>query len=143
MKKLVSLFILLCICNSINAQEFKFKDVSKEELQQKYHPLDSSATAAVLWEIGNLTFKYENGYVYNLEVTQRIKIYDEEGFDYATISLPYYYGDNVSSRESISRIKAYVYNLEGNKVKQEKLRKKDIIEEKSYEYYIAPRMKLQ
>ncbi len=135
MKKLISLIILLCISNSINAQEFKFKDVSKEELQQKYHSLDSSATAAVLWEKGNLTFKYENGYVYNLEVTKRIKIYDEKGFDYATISLPYYYGDNVSSRESIGRIKAYVYNLEGNKVKQEKLRKKDIIEEKSSEYY--------
>lgn len=135
MKRFIYVIAVLITYAGIYAQEFKFKKVSKEELQQKYHPLDSSASAAVLWEEGILDIKYDNGYVYNLEVTQRIKIYNEDGFDYATIALPYYYGDNVSNRESMSRIKAYVYNIEGNKVVDEKLKNSDIIEEKSSDYY--------
>ncbi|NBC58241.1 MAG: DUF3857 domain-containing protein [Bacteroidetes bacterium] len=135
MIKLTLNIILILIYTGISAQEFEFKNVTKEELKQKYHPLDSSASAAVLWEKGILDIKYDNGFVYNLEVTQRIKIYNEKGFDYATISLPYYYGDNARNRENISRVKAYVYNLEKNKIKDEKLRNRDIIEEEISDYY--------
>ncbi len=121
--------LLLLISFSNYAQEFKFKDVSKAELEEKFHPKDSTASAAVLYENGYLTMRYDDGWLYELEVTKRVKIYNSEGYDYATVEIPYYYGNTTSGRESIQKTKAYTYNLEGNKIKDEKLRNKDFIDE--------------
>jgi len=133
MRKLFLLIILYSI--SLNAQEFEFKEVTKAELQEKFHPQDSTAPAAVLYEKGYLTMRYDDGWNYHLEVTKRVKIYNSEGFDYATVEIPYYYGSKTESRENVKSIKAYVYNLEGNKIKDEKLRNGDIIDEETTELW--------
>ncbi|TKS56794.1 DUF3857 domain-containing protein [Mesohalobacter halotolerans] len=127
--RLSILSLLLLFCLNIHAQDYKFKDVTKAELEEKFHPKDSTAPAAVLYEKGYLTMMYDDGWKYKLEVKKRVKIYNSEGYDYATVELPYYYSDNTSSRENIMKVKAYVYNLEGNKIKDDKIRKRDIIDE--------------
>jgi len=48
MKKLLTLITLLAFVAFTNAQDFKFGKVSKEELQEKVRPIDSSANAAFL-----------------------------------------------------------------------------------------------
>lgn len=126
-----SLLFCFLFSLSITAQEFEFKKVSKAELKENIHPRDSTASAATLFEKGYLTMRYDDGWLYELEVTKRVKIYNKEGYDYATVSLPYYYGDQTKYRENIKKIKAYVYNLKGNKIKDEKLSNKDIIDEQT------------
>ncbi|RRO21397.1 DUF3857 domain-containing protein [Flavobacteriaceae bacterium 14752] len=132
--KYLFLFIILSSI-SLNAQEFEFKEVTKAELQEKFHPQDSTAPAAVLYEKGYLTMRFDDGWNYHLDVTKRVKIYNSDGFDYATVEIPYYYGSNTKSRENVKSIKAYIYNLEGNKIKDEKLRNRDIIDEETTEFW--------
>lgn len=127
--------ILFLTCINLFGQEFKFKNISKDDLLEKFHPEDSTATAATLWEKGELKIGYENGFVYDLEVTKRVKIYSKEGFEYATISIPFYEGKSNMDREKITGLKAFVYNLENGKIEDEKLKKQDFLEEKTSEYW--------
>jgi hypothetical protein len=129
---LITLFIGLTISY---AQDFKEGKISKEELSQTVHPKDSSAVAAVLHEEAYLSMRYDEQWYYDMEVVKRIKIYDQEGYDYATITIPYYYGKTNDSRENVKNIKAYTYNLDGNKIKDEKVKKSDIVDEQVSEYW--------
>lgn len=135
MKKLISSILIICTSLTSYAQDFKFKKVSKEEVLEKSHPSDSTAAAATLWEEGNLKMRFDDGFVYDLEVTKRVKIYSKDGFDVATITIPFYSGGNNSDKEKVSGLKAYVYNLENGKVQDEKLKGSDFIEEEKSEYW--------
>jgi hypothetical protein len=131
----VTLLFFLLVNTLAFAQDFKEGKITKEELSQTVHPKDSSAVAAVLHEEAYLTMRYDEQWIYEMEVVKRIKIYSQEGYDYATITIPYYYGDTNNSREDIKNIKAYTYNLEGNKVKDEKVKRSDIVDEQVSEYW--------
>ncbi len=143
--KLILIFVALISAFHLNAQkavegsgkpdiqEFEFKDVTKEELEQKYHPRDSSASAAILYEKGKVEFVYQRGWKYEREVTRRIKIYTKDGYDQANISIPYLYPDETGSREDINKIKARTYNLKEGKVEDERVRNRDIIDEEKTE----------
>ena len=82
------LLALLAISFSVNAQDFKFGKVSKEELQEAYNPNDSSAVATVLYRNKSIRFIYNQamGFSVSTYVFERIKIYDKAGFDYGTVS---------------------------------------------------------
>ncbi len=138
MKLISFLFFIFSInlfAQEVDLEEFEIEDVTKEELLQSYHPKDSSAPAATLFKIGYLTMRYDDGWVYKLEITKRIKIYNQEGYDYATIKIPYYYGRKNENRENIKKVKAYVYNLEGKKIVDDKIKNRDIIDEQSTELW--------
>ncbi len=47
MKYLFFIVMLILSFNQIEAQDYDFGNVSKEELEEKFHPLDSSANAAI------------------------------------------------------------------------------------------------
>ena len=97
-------FLTLCFTVYFSfSQEYKFGDVTKDELKQTIHPKDSSASAAVLMEEAYLTMKFEEKWFYHMKVVKKVKIYSQDGYDYATITIPYYYGDNNSSREDIKK----------------------------------------
>ena len=68
-------------CSSTNAQEFKLGKVSIAELEEKQHPKDPSAVAAILFKKGEVKFKYSesNGFEVYTVVQTRIKIYKKEG----------------------------------------------------------------
>ena len=61
MKKILIAVALILIANQIVAQNFKFGKVSKEELEEKVYPLDSSANAAVLFKNRRTYFNYVQG----------------------------------------------------------------------------------
>ena len=118
-------------------QEYDFKEVSKAELRQKYHPKDSVAPAAIIYEKGEVDFMYNDGWEYKREVTRRIKIYSKDGYDYANIKIPYYYPSTTKYKEHVRKVKAYTYNLEKGKVVDERVRKRDMIDvEKTDKYQI-------
>ncbi|WP_299117630.1 transglutaminase domain-containing protein [uncultured Winogradskyella sp.] len=131
MKKLLTLIALVAFVFNAKAQDFKFGKVSKEELQEKVHTIDSSANAAVLFksEIISFTFSQSNGFTQKREVHERIKIYNKEGYDWATKKIYLYKGSSGASKENVTNIKGYTYNLEGGKVNKDKLRKDGIFEE--------------
>jgi len=135
MRKFITLMVLLCSI-TITAQDYRFGKVSKAELEEKVHPIDSSANAAYLYKHRRtyFTFSQSQGFLIVNEIHERIKIYNKDGFLYATREIPYYYPESGSS-DKITGIKALTYNSKEGKVSEEKLSKKDIFETKINENY--------
>ncbi|MCH4553166.1 DUF3857 domain-containing protein [Aestuariibaculum lutulentum] len=128
---------LLCICLSIKAfsQEVKFGKISTEELEEKMNPLDSSANATYLYKYRWSHIEYEEqlGEFYmKTEVQERIKIYNKEGFNYATKVINLRVGNN--KEEEFQGLKAYTYNLEGGKAEEVKLDKDGVFETEKHKY---------
>jgi hypothetical protein len=135
MKKKIILLFICCFTTSIFAQDYKFGKVSKEELEESFYPLDSTADAAYLYKNRRTYFDYSQseGFVLITDIHQRIKIYTKDGFDMATKSITYYKPDS-GDDESVSSIKGVTFNLENGKIVQDKLSKKSIFKEKINKY---------
>jgi len=131
---IISLGIFLVSLQIAYAQDYRFGKVSKEELQQKEHPRETDADAAILYREMNTTFEYtaDGGFEKTYEIFERVKIYSKAGFDNATKKISVYEGNNI---EKLSDLKGYVYNLENGNVVDEKLKKSAIFETKRNEYY--------
>lgn len=120
LKSTQTLLILLIISSlqSVFSQDIKFGEISKDALQEQFYHKDSSANAAYL-------FKYRNTYIDGMnlvtEVHHIIKIYNKEGFDFATKKIALYKAN--SSDEKVSGLKAVTYNLVNGNIEIEKLSK--------------------
>lgn len=122
---------------SIIAQDYKFGKVSKEELEEQFYPLDSTADAAYLYRKRRTYFDFiqqRGDFQLVTEIHERIKIYTKEGFDMANKSISYYSPENGES-ESVGSIKAYTFSIVNGKVVKQKLSKNSIFKEKSDKYY--------
>ncbi len=130
------LITVLCLCFTITtfSQNYKFGKVSEEELEEKICSIDSSANAAYLYKYRKSFFEYnkENGFELKTEIHERIKIYNQEGFDFATKQIRLY--KSGGAEERISGLKAYTYKLENNKVVGEKLDKSGIFKTEASKY---------
>ena len=124
----------------------KFGKVSVEELTAEYCPIDSNAHAYYLFDYGFSHFRYATTKVREGESSQnqkgfqllfkrhfRLKILDNQGFDWADVEIPLYRDRDV---EKIGTIKATTYNLENGKVVKTKLNKNDIFREETNKYWI-------
>ncbi len=134
--KLKLLIITIFISNLIFSQNFKFGKVSLEELKEPVNTVDSEANAAVLYKSENITYRYsqEDGFTQVREVFERIKIYNKEGFDFATKRIRLY--DRSSSKsENVIGLKGYTYNIENGKITKIKLKKENSFEEKNNEFW--------
>ncbi|MFK7750737.1 MAG: transglutaminase domain-containing protein [Kordia sp.] len=134
MKKQMLLAFALLSFVTMHAQDFEFGEVSKAELEEKKHPKDPEANAAILYENMYITMRYIQGEGFQVEtnVHKRIKIYNKDGFDMANHSIALFKGSG--EREKVAGLKAYTYNLVDGKVKDTKLRKDGIFKEKRSEY---------
>ncbi len=132
MSQIKMLVLLLLVSVSVSAQNFKFGKVSKEEVLEKEHPLDKNANAAVLYKYRRTYFSFNpnSGFQLVTEVQERIKVYNKEGFEWATKKISVY-DDGGGKHENVSRIKGYTYNIENGKLVDEKLDKDQVIEEKT------------
>ncbi|RED50270.1 DUF3857 domain-containing protein [Seonamhaeicola aphaedonensis] len=133
MRVLLIVFVL-CFTNLIFSQDYKFGKVSKEELKETVCSLDSTANAAYLYKYRRSYYVYikDEGFVLKTDIHERIKIYNQDGFDYATKQIRLYQGG--SGEEKISNLKAYTYNIEKNKVLAEKLSKDGIFKSEASKY---------
>lgn len=131
----IILFVVFSF-SKVSAQEFKLGKVSITELQEKAHPKDTSAVAAILFRKGESRFEYDpiDGFVIITEVESRIKIYKKEGYDWANQNIRYYTGDS-NSKESVSFSDAVTYNLVGGKIEKAKLKSDGIFDENINKYY--------
>ncbi|AXT51196.1 DUF3857 domain-containing protein [Aquimarina sp. BL5] len=127
------MFMVLTI--HMSAQEYKFGKVSKEELLEKAYPLDSAANAAVLYENKKVSVEYNSsdGFQLITEVFKRIKLYNKDGFEYATEELFLY--KNGSDKESVTGLKGTTFTIADGKIKETKLKKDGVFKSEFSENY--------
>jgi Domain of Unknown Function with PDB structure (DUF3857) len=129
---------LLCLCFTLTAfsQNYDFGKVSKEELQEKFNPLDTAASATYLYKNRRTYLKYEQNLGFQLvtDIHERIKIYNQEGFDYTTkqVELSKNAGGD---EEKVLNLKATTYNLVDGKIEEIKLGKDGIFKTELSKYY--------
>lgn len=135
MKTNLTIVLLFVVC-SIQAQNFKFGKVSEEELSEKYHPIDSSADAAFLYRYEKVSFDYNQGEGFQQvrEIHERVKIYNKEGFKWATKRIELY-NESTANDENLNKLKGYTYNLVDGKIEEEKLKKSGMFEEETNKYW--------
>ncbi len=112
------------------AQKYKFGKVSKEELEEKVCSDDASANAAFLYTDRNTIFVFDKergGFVIEDEYYVRLKIYNQNGYDWATKNIKTYHYN--SAKEEIFGLKAVTYNLVNGKIEETKLKKSSVFEE--------------
>ncbi len=129
MKNFYLLALMLIFVLNTVAQDFRYGKVSEEELLEKQHPKNPEVNAAVLYKEHKVYYKYDQsmGFTLVTEVHERIKIYNKEGFDWATKKLVTYKSGN--DEVNVSGIKGETYYLEKGKVKSERLGKDAIFDD--------------
>ncbi len=108
--------------------DLRYGKVSDEEWNMTYCDFDSTAPAVILLDKGVITF--DNGTV-NIERHRRIKIFREEGFEYADIQIPFYHRDK---DEWIENFFAQTL-VKGADGKVEKVKVKDEFTEQVNDYW--------
>lgn len=141
MKKSITLLLLISQL-TVLSQNYKFEKVSKEELEEKFYPLDSTANAAYLYKYRRTYYDYipNRGFQLTTEVHERIKIYSKDGFDMATKSISCYDPESGGNPDYVSSIKGYTFNLENGKLVKDKLSKKNIFKERRNKYRVITKI---
>lgn len=121
MKKIILAFALLFAVQHNYAQSYKLGNVTNEELLEKVHPIDSSASAAILFKKAETTFAVDRMGEWSVttSVEMKIKIYKKEGFEYANQEVGYFVGG--TTNESVYWNDTNTFNLEGDKIVKTKL----------------------
>lgn len=116
-------------------QDFKFLDVTQEELNLKNVALDSNANAVVLREFGTAAIRLnesEGQLFIEFQYHVRIKILNKNGFEHANIIIPLYInGDRADNIESLT---ATTINYTNGEISYNELDKKKIFKEKKNKY---------
>lgn len=130
------LIVILLTLNITAAQDYKYGKVSKEELQETMYNNDPTVDAAVLYRELRVHYPYRQGEGFNqyVEVFERVKIYNKEGYKYATVKNKLY-DESSTKEEKIESLKAYTYSLINGKIEKNKLKKDGIFEEKINQYW--------
>lgn len=134
MKKII-LFAILLGSQFAVSQKRELGEVTIDELKEKVCPIDSSASAAVLFNIGRTYFEYsgDDGFTIVTEIITKIKIYKKEGYEYANHSERFYVGGN--GQEKLAYSKAITYNLVNGKIEKTKLNSDGEFTEKSNKFW--------
>ncbi|QEE49284.1 DUF3857 domain-containing protein [Flavobacterium alkalisoli] len=134
--KIFNLIAFLLVTGfAAHAQKYELGEVTKEELEQKSHPTDPSASAAILFSKGTTYMDYSasSGFMIVTEVDTKIKIYNKDGYDWANKIISYYSSDN--GDETVDVNKAVTYNLADGKVVKTKLKKEGEFTEQVNKFY--------
>lgn len=124
------LFIFFLWSSKSIAQNFELGKVTIAELQEKRHPKDSTANAAVLFKKGEVNFQYNDNegvfFMYTI-VKVKVKIYKKDGFDEADQFVSYYIGGDI--KDVVNFENANTYNLIDGKIEKTKLKKEGEFDE--------------
>ncbi|TXE06847.1 DUF3857 domain-containing protein [Gelidibacter salicanalis] len=128
--KTITCLLVFLIFHWSYSQDFRYGKVSTEELQEIQNPKDPEANATILYVNHKTYYDYNSndGFVQVTDVFKRIKIYNKDGFDWATETIRV--RENGSKRENVVGLKATTYNLVNGKIEETKLKKDGIFNEK-------------
>lgn len=141
----MALFLSITASGYSQKSPSKFGKMSTEHISAEYCPIDSSAHAYYIFDYGFSYFQYattkvregessrnQKGFQLYFKRHFRIKILDNQGFNWADVSIPLYRdGDD----EKIGAIKAVTYNLVDGKIEKSKLDRSDIFTEESSKHW--------
>lgn len=127
--------LFLIFVNLTFAQKLELGNVTVAELQEKFHPLDSSAVASILYNKGKTFFEYreETGFRIVTEVEVKVKVYKKEGYIWANEEIPFYIGG--SEKETVSFSKAVTYNLVNGQIEKSKLKSENEFSEQKNKFW--------
>ena len=129
MEKIKTLIFIIFATTMMNAQNYKFGKISKEDLSETQYSIDSTAKSVVLYKKRNTYYRETtNGLMKTDEFHYRIKIYKSSDSRWASKKIYLY--KNGSARESLSGLKAYTYNLVDGEIVKTKLSKKELFKDK-------------
>jgi len=127
MKKITPLIILFFTLFSYSQKntDYTFGQVTNEEINLTKYLKDTTANALVLYESGNTIFKIDyNKIIISTTYYTKIKIFNQEGFDNGTFTIPLY--KSKSKEEKAINIEAITHN----NVNKTYLAKSQIFEER-------------
>ncbi len=142
LKKLFILSLLLTAMMWSYGQKSpsKFGKISDKEMEATVCPIDTGAHAYFIFDFGITHFQYaatnvraeemrgqQKGFQMFFERHYRIKILDDNAFDWADIEIPLYHSEG--DKEQVVQFKAATYNQNGKKIDEVKLSSKDLISE--------------
>ncbi len=136
----IGLILFTVFTIDLNAQDFKMKfgKINMEDLKMTKYDKDTSASAVVLGELGDIDFQYNKTQGYFEIIFKRhtrIKILNKNGYRWADHEISLY--DDNKIEERVASLKAYTYNLEKGKLVKDKLTKGSQFEEKKSKYWNA------
>ncbi|SIT94598.1 DUF3857 domain-containing protein [Pontibacter indicus] len=111
---------------------YKYGKVQEEELWMRTYDKDTSAAAVILSDFAVSHFRLNGDVKLITERRTRIKILKKTGYTWANVEVPMY--QNGSSKETITGIKGYTYNLQDGKIIKDKLEPSAVFEERQSEY---------
>lgn len=122
------LFFLFIV--KVQSQNYELGKVSIAELEEKVHPLDSGAVAAILFCKG--VSKIDNSDSHTT-IQIRIKIYKKEGYDWANAQFAFPTGKS----NTISLTDVFTYNLVDGKIIKSKLKpESEFIDKNNKNYWL-------
>lgn len=135
-KKTIGLIVIILTKALVYGQDLKFGKVSKEELQEAFYPLDSTANAAYLQKKRKTYFVLSDEGSFNIvtEVHDRIKIYNKKGIEKGNFKIKFYVPDS-GEREDVYAIKGYSFSLNKGAVEKVKINKSNIFVEKVNKFW--------
>ena len=121
---------LATVCSAQESPFYKFGKITPATLQQKTYPLDSSASAVVLSDVGEAAIEGNSKGWFSVITTRHkvVHILAKSAYDEATVEVPLY--TNGLNEERLEELKAVTYNLEAGKVTEAKLEKSGLFTEK-------------
>ncbi|NVO12188.1 MAG: hypothetical protein HXX16_19675 [Bacteroidales bacterium] len=161
---LLPIFLLLSLSLFAQTYDQKFGKISMAEMEMKICPIDSSAEAVVLFDIGETRMVYnETIQDFQLEYTRqfRIKILSEKGINSGNFEISFYRNKinqpNASrfkglglalpegvhpgnAQEKLSIFKGLTYNLVNGKIEKYKIEKENILTENKDINYIVQKI---
>ncbi|WP_343615540.1 DUF3857 domain-containing protein [Flavobacterium sp.] len=134
---LITIVIFFLIGIKANSQNYELGKVTIAELQEKVHPIDSSASAAILFKKGRTFFTYSRdvGFTANHVCEIKIKIYKKEGLSWADQKVRYYIGYENLNKEQLEFSNAITYNLENGAIVKTKLENQGEFKKKINNYW--------
>jgi hypothetical protein len=101
--------------------KFKFGNVNAEDFKTTVYPIDSSAAAVIIADVGSTEIVGNSKGSFSLlfKNYRRAHILNKNGYDIANIEIPLYADGD--AEEQLENLKAITYNLENGKVVETKL----------------------
>ena len=112
MRKILILVLLFIPSSLLFSQEklpYTFGKITQADAELKVYKKDSSANAIFLYEHGKTTFHDTDRWILvRTKYYAKVKIFNKEGEDNATVTIPIYHNDR--SSEKVTKIKAITHN---------------------------------
>lgn len=130
--KYILLFFIFFSLQNIWASNPK---ITKEELEEKFHPENKDAVASILEKNGTVFYEYTPGvgFVMVRKIYQKIKIYKKGGLHYGIQKVKLW--KSGKRTDAISKLKATTYSLLNGKIEKSEMKKSGVFKDETAPTY--------